>query len=89
MVGSTKCLQIGRTAFEEVLGPLEAIIDTDRRQRESEHATTGMLVPTGMNNRFPQMPVSKLRQVKNICNPAPHVQYSEGEVPGILGGRYG
>jgi hypothetical protein len=26
-----KCLQIGREAFEEVLGPLQHLIDEDRR----------------------------------------------------------
>jgi len=34
-VGATKCLYIGRHAFEEVLGPLQDIIDEDRKQREA------------------------------------------------------
>jgi CRP-like cAMP-binding protein/serine/threonine protein phosphatase PrpC len=34
-VGTTKCLYIGRHAFEEVLGPLQDIIDEDRKQREA------------------------------------------------------
>jgi len=33
-VGPTKCLMIGRAAFEQALGPLESIIDQDRRRRE-------------------------------------------------------
>ncbi|KAG9416297.1 WD repeat-containing protein 63 [Aphanomyces cochlioides] len=36
-VGRTKLLQIGRQAFEEILGPLQQIIDNDRAQREAKH----------------------------------------------------
>ncbi|EQC32468.1 AGC protein kinase [Saprolegnia diclina VS20] len=36
-VGRTKLLQIGRQAFEEILGPLQKIIDNDRAQREAKH----------------------------------------------------
>jgi CRP-like cAMP-binding protein len=54
-VGATKCLVIGRKGFEDVLGPLEAIIDTDRRQREGENSASGMLIPAGQNSRFPQV----------------------------------
>lgn len=33
-VGKLKCLSISKAAFEEVLGPLQAIIDEDSKQRE-------------------------------------------------------
>lgn len=33
--GPLKCLCVGRDGFEEVLGPLQSIIDTDRRRREA------------------------------------------------------
>ncbi|RQM19999.1 hypothetical protein B5M09_002096 [Aphanomyces astaci] len=36
-VGRTKLLQIGRQTFEEILGPLQQIIDNDRAQREAKH----------------------------------------------------
>jgi protein kinase X len=48
-----------------------------------------MLVPCGMNNRFPQMPISKVRQVRSVCNPEAHLQFSELEIPGPLGGQFG
>ena len=37
-VGPVTCLHISRAAFEEVLGPLQTIIDTDRQRREQQAA---------------------------------------------------
>ena len=39
-VGKTKCLHIGREAFEEVLGPLQDIINTDRAAREQVRSSS-------------------------------------------------
>lgn len=36
-VGRTKLLQVGRREFEEVLGSLQDMIETDRQQREARH----------------------------------------------------
>lgn len=36
-VGRTKLLQVGRREFEEVLGSLQEMIETDRLQREARH----------------------------------------------------
>lgn len=36
-IGKTHVLQIGRVAFEELLGPLEGIINEDRKRREAKH----------------------------------------------------
>ena len=33
--GPVVCLHIGRSHFEEILGPLQDIIDNDRRKRET------------------------------------------------------
>jgi CRP-like cAMP-binding protein/serine/threonine protein phosphatase PrpC/serine/threonine protein kinase len=38
--GPCKCLNIGKAAFEEVMGPLATIIDDDRKQREANRRIT-------------------------------------------------
>ncbi|RHY35240.1 hypothetical protein DYB32_000303, partial [Aphanomyces invadans] len=55
-VGRTKLLQIGRQTFEEILGPLQQIIDNDRAQREAKHLF--------------QSAVSNLRESTRIANAA-------------------
>jgi CRP-like cAMP-binding protein len=49
-VTETRCLYIGKTAFEEVLGPLAAIIDDDRLRREAKAASEQLAtVPRSLN----------------------------------------
>ena len=50
-VGNVKCLQISRAAFEEVLGPLRNIIDSDRQRRESKgrkSLKSSTILPAGL-----------------------------------------
>ena len=50
-VGNVKCLQISRAAFEEVLGPLRNIIDSDRQRRESKgrkSMKSSTILPAGL-----------------------------------------
>ncbi len=42
--GKVVCLQIKRSAFEEVLGPLQALIDSDRKRREGGKGGSGKAV---------------------------------------------
>ena len=43
-VGKVVCLSISRSAFEEVLGPLQALIDADRKRREGGVKNSGKAV---------------------------------------------
>ena len=86
--GECQCVLIGRDTFEEILGPLEAIMDYEKRQREHVDAakhTEPMLMPAARKS-FGVVPLSAVKVVAEVSSPdhaaEAHEHFSVVQLPG-------